>query len=163
MTASQGKDQSAARRLVSNVHHSISVHRSVSFRPKHQTRTRREELMRISLTMKNLRGRRYARSPGRRDTFGTPARQRRDERGTGARQQKAAKNTHTDQCTVGAGPLRGARVPRAEGVRRRSAKEAQKFPYLFAPSPVRLEGRSGNGSRSKPAERPAARRAVSYP
>src|SRR5271165_3573408 len=77
-------------------------------------------------------------------------------------QSKAAKNTHTDQCTVGAGPLaRSARSARG-GAQRSSAKEAKIFPYLFAPSPVRLEGRSGNGSRSRPAEGPAARRAVPY-
>ena len=59
--------------------------------------------------------------------------------------------------------FRGAREPRAEGVRRLSAKEAEIFPYLFAPAPRTLEGRSGNGSQSRPAEGPAARRAGSYP
>ena len=163
--ASQGEDQSAARRLVSNVHHRIRVHRSVSFRPTHQTPARREELMRISCSaIASLRGRRFALHEARRDTFGTLPGQMRDGRGTGARHQKAAKNTHTDQCTVGAGPL--ARSARTARRRRPPTEVRKKRKYSRTCSrrrPVTLEGRSGNGSRSQPAEGPAARRAVSYP
>ena len=95
-----------------------------------------------------------------RDVAGTRAGRARDRGATARRQQKTLIRTNAPLVQV---RLRGAREPRAEGVRRRSAKEAQIFPYLFAPSPRTLEGRSGNGSRSNPAEGPAARRAVSYP
>ena len=165
--ASQGEDQPAARRLVSNVHHRIRVHRSVSFRPTHQTTARREELMRISCSATTSpRAPAAARRSSQcgRDTFGTPPRHSRDAAAGQGRdtrkQQKTLIRTNAPLVQV---RLRGAREPRAEGVHRRSAKEAQIFPYLFAPSPLTLEGRSGNGSRSNPAEGPAARRAVSYP
>src|SRR5271157_674288 len=76
------------------------------------------------------------------------------------KQQKTLIRTNAPLVQV---RLRGAREPRAKGVHRRSAKEAQILLCLFAPSPLTLEGRSGNGSRSRPAEGPAARRTVSYP
>src|SRR5271167_824762 len=87
---------------------------------------------------------------------GTHSGRGRDTRGTGAgperdtsRQQKTLIRTYAPLVQV---RLRGAREPRAEGVHRPSAKQAQIFPYLFAPSPRTLEGRSGNDSRSNPAE-----------
>src|SRR5271157_935376 len=67
------------------------------------------------------------------------------------KQQKTLIRTNAPLVQV---RLRGAREPHAEGVRRRSAKEAQIFPSLFAPSPRTLEARSGNGSRLNPAEGP---------
>ena len=166
--ASQGEDQSAARRLVSNVHHRIRVHRSVSFRPTHQTRrtARRTHAHFMLATQPSA----PAVGASLFVNFGLgvslPFRSRFTRvslacrRRVSRKQQKTLIRTNAPLVQV---RLRGAREPRAEGVQRRSAKEAQIFPYLFAPSPVRLEGRSGNGSRSQPAEGPAARRAVSYP
>ena len=166
--AAQGEDQSAARRLVSNVHHRIRVHGSVSFRPTHQTRARREQLMRISCS------RTSPRRPRRRFSFfidfgaacHIPFHSRVTSASDGvsaARQSKAAKNTHTDQCTVGAGPLaRSARTAR----RRRppaSAKEAQIFLFLFAPSPRHARRTIGKWFPIQPGRRAsrAARRLVS--
>ena len=90
--APEGEDQSAARRLVSNVHHRIRVHGSVSFRPTQQTPARREQLMRISCSWSRTRGRRFAPSRGAaghiRDVAGTREGRARDRGETAADSKK---------------------------------------------------------------------------
>ncbi len=149
------------------IHHRDCVHRSVSFRPTHQTRARREELMRISCSRTPSGS--HVRAPVSID-FGARVSVPFHSRVTTAsaacrtrvsrKQEKTLIRTNAPLVQV---RLRGASVPCAEGVDRPSVKKARIFPYLFAPSPRTLEGRSGNGSRSQPAAGPAARRAVSYP
>ena len=83
---------------------------------------------------------------------------------SGASQFRYPASKHAPSGSLTPPLARGSREPRAE-VRPTGevAKEAQIFPFLFAPSPRTLQGRSGNGSRSKPAEwaSRAARRLIS--
>ena len=73
----------------------------------------------------------HERSTG--DIKETPGGQLGDSKGPAGRHSEGSKISYMDQCTFGAGPLRGARGPRARQRPAKKSEHARIFPFSFAP------------------------------